>query len=98
MDKIENTFWITLPLQLNEYETVPNFIQLSQNLSSDCLLISVFLPFFLPVFAWCDHKIVLFWSAEQFCEHIMQTPVKTGKYTEINKQSDVKFWLNIIKF
>ena len=23
----------------------------------------------------------------------MQKPVKIGKYTEINKQSDVKFWL-----
>ena len=33
-------------------------------------------------------------SAEQFYEHIMQKPVKTGKYTEINKQSLVKFWLN----
>ena len=26
-------------LQLNKYETAPNFIQLSQNLTSDCLLI-----------------------------------------------------------
>jgi hypothetical protein len=24
----------------------------------------------------------------------MQELVKTGKYTEINKQSNVKFWLN----
>ena len=31
---------------------------------------------FLPVFAWCAHKIVLFRSVEQFYEHIMQ---KTGK-------------------
>ena len=43
-------------LQLNEYDTAPNFSQLSQNLPSDCLLISFVL--FLPVFA-CDHKIVL---------------------------------------
>ena len=28
----------------------------------------------------------------------MQKLVKTGKYTEINKQSNVKFWLNWIKF
>ena len=53
---------------------------------------------FLQVFAWSDHKIVLFWSAEQFYEHIMQKPAKTGKYTEINKQSDVKFWLNWIRY
>ena len=26
-------------VQLNKYETAPNFIQLSQNLTSDCLLI-----------------------------------------------------------
>ena len=53
---------------------------------------------FLPVLAWCAHKIVLFWSAEQFYEHIMQKLVKTGKYTEINKQSHVKFWLNWRKY
>ena len=35
-----------LAVQLNKYETAPNFIQLSQNLTSDCLLISVFLPVF----------------------------------------------------
>ena len=28
----------------------------------------------------------------------MQKLVKTGKYTEINKQSDVKFWLNWIEY
>ena len=26
-------------IQLNKYETAPNFIQLNQNLTSDCLLI-----------------------------------------------------------
>ena len=46
----------------------------------------------LIVFA-CDHKIVLFWSAEQFYAHIMQKLVKTGKNTEVNKQSDVSFGL-----
>ena len=28
--------------------------------------------YFLPVFAWSAHKIVLLWFAEQFYEHIMQ--------------------------
>ena len=28
----------------------------------------------------------------------MQKLVKTGKNTKIDKQSDVKFWLNLIKF
>ena len=27
------------PVQLNKYETAPNFIHISQNLTSDCLLI-----------------------------------------------------------
>ena len=35
-----------LSVQLNDYEAARNFIQLSQNLTSDCLLISVFLPVF----------------------------------------------------
>ena len=46
---------ICLSVQLNEHDTAPYFIQLIQNLTFDCLLISVF----LPVFACCDHKIVL---------------------------------------
>ena len=60
----------------------------------ECLLISVF----LPVFVWCDHKIVLQIKTKQFYDNIMQKPVKSGKYTEINKQSNVKFWLNWINY
>ena len=67
-------------IQLNQYETVSYFIQLSQNLTSDCLLISVFY-LFLPVFAWCDHRIVLQIKTEQFCDHIIQKLVKTQKLT-----------------
>ena len=33
-------------IQLNEYETAPHFIQFSQNLTCDCLLIYVFCPEF----------------------------------------------------
>ena len=58
----------------------------------------LFWPFTVQVVAWYDHKIVLFWSAEQFYDHIMQKLVKTGKNTEINKQSNVKFWLNWIRY
>ena len=32
------------PLQLNEYETAPDFLQLSQNMTSDCLFTFVFFP------------------------------------------------------
>ena len=62
-------------VQLNKYETAPNLIQLSQNLTSNCLLISVF----LPVFAWCDHNIVLQIKTKQFYDHIMQKMIKTQK-------------------
>ena len=36
---------------------------------------------FLPVFAWCDHKIVLQIITKQFYDHTMQKLIKTGKYT-----------------
>ena len=45
-------------IQLNKYETAPNHIQLSQNLTSNCLLISVFLPVFTS-FCIFLYKIVL---------------------------------------
>ena len=53
---------------------------------------------FLPVLAWCDHKIILQIKTKQINDHIMQELVKTGKFSYIKKQSDVKFWLNWIKF
>ena len=53
---------------------------------------------FFAVLAWPDQKIVLLWSAEQFYDHIMQKRLKTGKNTEINKQSNVKFWLDFRKY
>ena len=41
-----------------------------------------------------DVIIILFCrSKRQFYDRIMQKLVKIGKNTEINKQSDVKFWL-----
>ena len=43
-------------------------------------------------------KFVLFWSADKFYDQLMQELVKTGKSTEINKQSHVKFWLHWIKY
>ena len=49
-------------VQLNKYETAPYFFLLNQNLTWDCLLISVF----LPEFAWSEPKIVPFWCSEQF--------------------------------
>jgi hypothetical protein len=38
-------------------------------------------PFFLPILAWCDHKIVLQIKTKQFHDHIMQELVKTGKFS-----------------
>ena len=37
-------------------------------------------------------------KTKQFYDQVMQKLVKTGKNTAINKQSDVKFWLNWIKY
>ena len=48
-------------LQLNEYETAPYFIQFSQNMTCDCLLISVL----CPEFTWAQPKIVLNIRTEQ---------------------------------
>ena len=50
---------------------------------------------FLPLFAWCDHNIVLQIKTKQFYDHIMQKVVKTGKKTEINKEFDFKFSLKL---
>jgi hypothetical protein len=66
----------------NEYETVP--YQSSQKLTSDCFSVFYLL---LPVFAWCDHNIVLQIKTKQLYDHIKQKLLKTGKNTEINKQS-----------
>ena len=71
---------VGIVVQLNEYETAPYFIQLSQNLTSDCLLF-LFIYLFLPVFAFCAHKIVLQIKTKQFDYHIMQELVKTGKFS-----------------
>ena len=49
-------------IQLNQYETVVYFLQLSQNVMTDCLLISVF----LPVLNCRKPKIVLIIKTEQF--------------------------------
>ena len=48
--------------QLNEYETAPYFLQLSQKLTSDCLLIYNF----LPEFTCYEPKIVLTMKKKQF--------------------------------
>ena len=42
--------------QLNEYETAPCLRQLNQNLATNCLRISEF----LPILTCCDPEIVLF--------------------------------------
>ena len=49
-------------LQLNQYETASYFIQFSQNLTCDCLMIFEF----CPEFTWAEPKIVLFWCSKQF--------------------------------
>ena len=74
-------------VQLNEYETVLYLLLLSldMGLFVDFCIFTCFYQFLQDVL------IKLFRYAKQFCEHIIQKPVKTGKYIEINKQSHVKF-------
>ena len=55
-------FLRTCFVQLNAYETASYFIYFSQNLTCDCLLISVF----CPKFTWAEPKIVLFWCSKLF--------------------------------
>jgi hypothetical protein len=40
-------------IQLNEYETVPDFLQLSQNMTSDCLFTFVFFPILTRIYLFC---------------------------------------------
>jgi hypothetical protein len=47
-------FAVEQKVQLNEYETVLHFLQLSQNLTWDCLLISVNLPVFTSFCMMCS--------------------------------------------
>ena len=54
-----------LLLQLNEYETAPYFLQLSQNMTTIVWWFKYFY-LFLPVFTCCEHKIVLIIKIEQF--------------------------------
>ena len=65
-----------MQVQLNRYVTAPNFIQLNQNLTSDCWF--NWISRFLPVLAWCDHKIVLICRTILWSHH-----ARTGKNREI---------------
>ena len=40
-------------IQLNEYETAPDFLQLSQNMTSDCLFTFVFFPVLTWIYLFC---------------------------------------------
>ena len=56
-------------------------------------LIRAFAKIFYPIL----HMNICWCISFQYLQ-IMQKLVKTGKYTEIKKQSDVKFWLNWKKY
>ena len=57
------------------------------------MFVDVFFPV-LTVFACPDLKIVPQIKTKQSYDQVMEKLVKTRKNTEINKQSNVKFWLN----
>ena len=53
-------------LQLNEYKAAPYFLQLSQNMTSYCFLISEFYLFCLPEFTCHKRTIVPTIKTKQF--------------------------------
>ena len=67
-------------VQLNKYETAPNFIFKTKTWHEIVCWFS-WIYLFLPVLAWCEHEIVLFWSAEQFYDYIMQKLGYSAKST-----------------
>ena len=80
-------------VQLQKYETAPYFFYQTKTRHG---IVCWFLCFYLNLteFAWSEPKIILFWCAEQFYVPIRQIQSNFGKNTEINKQSQVKFWFN----
>ena len=87
-----------LQVQLNKYETAPNFIQVSQNLTLDCLLILLNFPVFTKLLHDLIIKLFCFDLQNHFMIRSCKNCVKTGKFSQINKQSNVKFWLIWLKF
>ena len=68
-------------VQINEYEIVLYFLQISQNLIWDCLLISVYLPVFANVCMICSWNCFVL-----YCRTILGTHhAKTGKIRYIHK-------------
>ena len=49
-------------------------------------------PCFYAVLAWPDHKIVLQIKVKQFFDQVMQE-LRKNREIQLNKQSDVKYWL-----
>ena len=81
-------------VQLNEYETASYFLQLSQNMTSNCLFTFVF----SPEFTCFVPKIVLNIKTKQFSVQSKWIPVRTGKNTKVNKQLVAMFWLDLRKY
>ena len=81
--------------QLNDYETDPYFLQLSQIMATSCLILC-FSPFLFE-FTCFAPKIVVIWCSEQFSVHNRLIQIRTCKNTKINKQFYVTFWLNWTK-
>ena len=68
-------------VQLNKYETAPNFIQFSQNLTSDCLLIQLNFPVFTQFLHDLIIKLFCFDLQNNFLIRSCKNCVKTGKFS-----------------
>ena len=76
-----------LNLQINKNETAPHFIQLSQNLTSDCLLTSVYLLVFTSFCIILIIKLFCFDLQNNFMSTIMQKQGNSAKSANNPKSS-----------
>ena len=78
-------------VQLNKYETAPYFLQLSQNMTSDCFFTFVFSP---QIYLSCTKNCFIL----MFRTIFWATQVNSRENTWVNKQSLVMFRLNWRKY
>ena len=88
---------LCISLQLNEYEADPYFLQLSQNMATNCLVTFIFSHVLTWIYLFCVKNC----SVLMFRTIFGAKEVNSGKNrenTKVNKQSHVIFWLNWRKY
>ena len=80
--KLSSGFWVQLSwtyslINMRQLQILFNYTKTWHGI--DCWFSWIYL--FLPVLAWCDHKIVPQIKTKQSYDHNMQEVVKTGKFS-----------------